>query len=53
MEKFTLKITYKHTEKEYNNITYSELYEIINYRLRLFDDLPDPKIKIEIFREYE
>ena len=41
-EKFT-KITYKHTEKEYNNITYSELYKIINYRLRLFDDYLNQK----------
>ena len=39
MEKFTLKITYKHTEKEYNNLTYSELHKIINKAKAFFNTI--------------
>lgn len=53
MEKFKLKVTYKHTQEEYENLTFDEVYYKITFLLERFEDIPDPKIKIEIFREYE
>ena len=53
MELFTVKLTWKHTTKKWNGVDFNRVRSIINANLREYKDLPDPKIKIEIFREYE
>lgn len=52
-ERFNLDITWKHTSKHYRSIDFEDVNNLVKHFLEEFEDLPDPKIKIEIFREYE
>lgn len=53
MQKFNVTFTWKHSSKSWNMIDFELLQKLIKHYVKMLDDVPDPKITIEIFREYE